>query len=96
MSTQPKNYYKEFMSVKESFISGSLSGKRRNSMDHEREISGFEPQYLQFLTPIKGEKFTEYEYVELLSGRNQNVQKKSKSRSTSRGRKQSKEGLRDI
>ena len=43
MSTQPKNYYKEFMSVKESFISGSLSGRRRNSMDHEREISGFEP-----------------------------------------------------
>jgi hypothetical protein len=23
-------------------------------MDHDREISGFEPQYLQFLTPMKG------------------------------------------
>ena len=87
MSTQPKNYYQEFMSVKESFLSNSVYGgvgvnKRRNSFDHERgEISGFEPHILQFSTPMKGEEHSDY-MVGSAVGSHQ--QKKSRSRSTTK------------
>ena len=74
MSTQPKNYYQEYLSVKESLLStNSIQGRRRNSFDHDREL-GLEPHYLQFSTPMKKDNYQQLDPT----GHNQ---KKSRSRS---------------
>jgi hypothetical protein len=38
--TLSKNYYKEFLNVKESFFNGNFELKRRNSLDLGRETVG--------------------------------------------------------
>ena len=51
-NSEPKNYYKEFLNVKESIFNGNLFGsKRRNSLEQDREKLQF--QQLNFTSPFK-------------------------------------------
>eukprot|EP00347_Sterkiella_histriomuscorum_P023583 403334090 len=52
-NSEPKNYYKEFLSIKESSIfSGNLFTKRRNSLEQDRDK--LQPQSLQFNNTLSG------------------------------------------
>ena len=50
-NSEPKNYYKEYLSVKDCFGANYIFGKRRNSLDEDREK--LQPQQLQFNSPFK-------------------------------------------
>jgi hypothetical protein len=50
-NSEPKNYYKEFLSIKDCFGTNNLFGRRRNSLDEDREK--LTPQQLQFHSPFK-------------------------------------------
>lgn len=72
-NSEPKNYYKEYLSVKDNFGANNIFGKRRNSLDEDREK--LQPQQLQFNSPFKTAINIEEE------GKTQAAAKRSKSRS---------------
>lgn len=81
-NSEPKNYYKEFLSLKDSSIfSGNLFSKRRNSLEQDREK--LHPQSLQFnnaLSPFINDSQTDNGGL----GVPGQIKKKSKSRSRQR------------